>query len=476
MSTDRKPNIILVYTDQQRYDTLGVNGNPLIGTPNLDAFARQGVNFARGYVTTPICLPSRAALFTGRYNHANGSYNNSRWMFDRETDLAALLKGHGYRTALIGKDHCFGGDRLGRAFDHVRRAAHIAFNPAQNEGEQRINDLRRDKMQVPFADDPIPPEQNITGSLFRWAREYVDGAGCEPFFLWLSISDPHPPYMVCEPYAGMYEDVEIPAPAWEEGETANKPFRQRQVVEWDRYGREYPGDAIDKLRRIYWGMVSYIDAEMGRLLDHLHRRGRDEDTVVLFTSDHGDYMGDHRMIRKGPHLYEALAHVPLIARWCGQFPARATDAMAANIDIFPTLCELAGVPVPQHVQGRSFAGLLRGQRDTHRDMVFLEHGDPGRPLQPGDLSPERVEELKRDTGHHLCHEISRGRVKGVRSDRWKYCITPGDVDELYDLQTDPDELHNLAGDPACQVVLAEHRRHILHWLIETEDTLTDERR
>ncbi len=473
-----RPNVVIVYTDQHRYDMLGSSGNPWIRTPSLDRFAAEGVQFTRGYATCPVCVPSRVGLFTGRYNHTNGSYNNSRLLRPREYDLAEWLKRQaGYATALIGKDHCFGAHRLPQAFDFVREAHHCGFAPPLNAAEQRVNAVRQHQMQVPFADNPLDPADDVTGGLFRSAREYVSERNGQeqPFFLWLSIPDPHPPYMVPEPYRSMYDAVELPPPAWVEGEMDAKPHRQRQVVEWDRYGVEYSGDRIDTLRRIYAGMVSYIDDEMGRFVDHLRDVGLDENTVVLFTADHGDYMGDHRMIRKGPHVYEALVHVPLLARFPGQFPPRPTDAMVTNIDICPTICDLVGIAPPEGVQGRSFAPVLRGHADAHHQRVFLEHGDPGRPLQPGELSPEECERLRHDTGHHLCPTVSRGPVKGVRSDRWKYVYNAGDVDELYDLHTDPHELRNLAADPALRPVVDEHRQALLEWLIDTEDTLAADR-
>ncbi len=466
-----QPNVLIIYTDQQRYDTLGVNGNPLIRTPNLDALAASGVHFNRAYVTTPICVSSRVGLFTGRYCHSTLCYNNAELMPPQETDYVQLFKNAGYRTALIGKDHCFPGERKRRVFDTVRGAGHTSMHFGASPDEEKINEFRKTKMQVPMSDDPFPPETNITGSLFAAARDYVaDRQDDAPFFMWLSIPDPHPPYMVCEPYASMYDNVEVPPPVWEEGETDNKPFRQRKIVEWDRYGREYPEEQILKLRRIYWGMVSYIDDEVGKLLARLDELGLRDDTIVVFTSDHGDYMGDHRMIRKGPHVYEALAHVPLIASWPGTFEARSTEAMTSNIDILPTLAALIGIESPTHVHGRSFADLLLGKREDHRPCVFLEHGNPGPVCSPETLTPEIEAEICESTSHHLCPAIYQGRVKGVRTERWKYCITPGDVDELYDLENDPNELHNLAEDPQYASVVCEHRDLILEWLIETEDT------
>jgi arylsulfatase A-like enzyme len=226
-------------------------------------------------------------------------------------------------------------------------------------------------------------------------------------------------------------------------------------------------------------MVTYIDDEFGKLMATLSETGLDRKTVVIFTADHGDYMGDHRMIRKGPHVYEALTHVPFIVRTPGHVggdearpaTARTTDAMVTNIDIFPTVCDLAGVAAPEGIQGRSFAPVLDGEADRHRQAVYTEHGSAGRPLGPGDLTPEDEAALRTDTGHHLCPTIYRGRVKGVRTDRFKYAYTPGDADELYDLHADPAELTNLAGDPEYADVVAEHRRLLLDWEIETEDTL-----
>lgn len=465
-----RPNIILIYTDQQRYDTLGINGNNLIQTPNIDSWASNGVHFTRKYVTTPICVCSRVALFTGRYNHTNLSYSNGRLIFDRETDFATTLRNNGYRTALIGKDHCFGNKRLNEAFDHTYVASHTGYQNPQTELENRVNEVREPTMQLPFAEDPIPPDENITASLFDSARDYVDNNTDNPFFLWLSIPDPHPPYMVCEPYASMYDDTDMPKPIWTSDEMYNKPFRQRQVVEWNRLEHDYPNDDILKLRRIYWGMVSYIDTEMGKLIDHLNTTGMADNTIVIFTADHGDYMGDHRMIRKGPHLYDALTHVPFIASWPGHFSARSTDALISNIDIFPTLFDLVDLDLPQGVQGHSFASVLTEDRDHHRDHLFLEHGIPGPALQPGDLSPEKERELGEGWHHHLCPEISQGRTKGIRSERWKYCTTEGDVDQLYDLENDPNELHNLAANPQHHNIVKEHQRHLLNWLVETEDT------
>jgi arylsulfatase A-like enzyme len=465
----KNPNIILVYTDQQRYDTLGINGNPYIRTPNLDNFAKEGVHFTNCHVTTPLCVPSRVGLFTGRYNHTNLSYNNFRFMNAKEIDFVSLLKKNRYTTALIGKNHCFPPKRLQDTFDYLYLASHFGKVPPREEIEKEIFALRKDNILVPFAEDPIPHNENITAGLFRNACNYITEHLDENFFLWLSIPDPHPPYMVCEPYASMYNEVDIPLPQWSENEMVNKPYRQQIIREWDLYSKFYPDNQIKKLIKIYWGMISYIDTEFGKLIKKMSNLGLDENTIIIFTSDHGDYMGEHHFIRKGPLLYNSLTHVPLIIKWPNHFPARSTNALVANIDIFPSIFKIFRCSFPKQVQGLSFARVLNGSRDAHRNMIFMENGSPGAVVKKDTLSVRKFERLRNSNGHLFSRAIWKGRVKGVRSNDWMYCITPGDVDELYDLKSDPYEIYNLANDPEYSKIALEHKEQILKWLIDTED-------
>ncbi len=465
-----RPNIIVIYTDQQRYDTLGVNGNDLIKTPNIDRLAAEGVNFSRAYTTDPICVPSRVSFFTGRYCHTNRSWSNGRLMYGEETDLVSVLKDNGYTTALIGKNHCYPKDRTGEVFDYLKTAGHLYIHNPQTDPQKKVNETRAPNMQVPMADNPSSSDDDITAYLFRGASEYISEKKEKPFFLWLSIPDPHPPYMVCEPYASMYDDVDIPLPVWAEGEMDNKPYKQKCIVDWDRFRKEYPTEEDQRrLKAIYWGMVTYIDDELGKFMETVKEQGLDENTIIVYTTDHGDYMGDHLMVRKGPHVYESLTHIPQIVRWKGKIEPKETPAFTENIDIMPTLFDLAGVELPDGVQGQSFKNVLLEKTDSHRPRVFMEHGEEGEPVTPENFKGEEYEKVKNDLHHHLCGEINSGYVKGVRTDRWKFCTTPGDVDELYDLESDPNELYNLADDPKYADVVNEHRKYILDWMITTQD-------
>lgn len=448
-------NVLVVYTDQQRFDTLGCNGNPLIRTPNLDRFAAEGVRCERAYVNCPLCVPSRVSFFTGLPAGASGSMDNGTLMKPEIPDFVTAFREAGYHTALIGKDHCFGPERLARTFDAVRQAGHTAMDPDLSPAAEWVKQIRAGTMGLPLAEDPVPPEHNITGSLFRAAEEYVrDRADApDPFFLWLSIPDPHPPYMVSEPYAGMYRDVDVPLPRLLEGEMDAKPDRQKLVVASGRLRKDYPDDeALRNLKRVYWGMVSCIDGAFGRLMRTLEEAGLAETTWVVFTSDHGDFLGDHGLIRKGTQLYESLVHVPLLVRGPGVLAGKSTSALVSNLDVIPTLADLAGVALPAGHQGRSFRAVLSGGVDRHRAAVPLTHGKPGQALRRDQMTDSEWAGLKARPDLLLSPEVFSGRVTGWVNARWKYCRNQGDVDELYDLQTDPEELFNRAEDPACGLV------------------------
>jgi len=165
-------------------------------------------------------------------------------------------------------------------------------------------------------------------------------------------------------------------------------------------------------------------------------------------------------------------HVPLMVRWGTRLPAQTTDALASNVDLFPTLCDLCGIEQPEGIQGVSLAPVLWSEQEAVRDAVYFEHGNPGHPLQPGELTPEQYEELKHSTGHHLCSVISQGRTRGVRWGDWKYVYNSGDVDELYNLNDDPGELTNLADRPEYLDAVREGRDRLLAWEVETEDAIS----
>jgi arylsulfatase A-like enzyme len=427
------PNIILIMTDQQRYDTLGTHGNPVISTPNLDAMAAQSAVFESFYVTNTVCVPSRASFLTGRYPTAHRARDLDYPLGTDETHLLDLLKAAGYATFLAGKNHVLPDAELS-TIDHVFEAGH-------------------EKTPVPSAlsayssgTDPTPLERYTTNAVCDRALEFLeaqrDGAG--PFFGWISFPDPHTPYQVPEPFASMYDPSQVPMPKTVPGELDTKPLGQALIREFQ--GMDHASEReIRQMIATYYGMVTCIDQAVGRILEKVEDLGIHDDTIIVYTSDHGDYMGDHGLARKSWHFYDSLIHVPFILRWPGRIqPQRIQATMAENVDLLPTLLELVGIPAPAGCQGVSAVPVLDGRAQTLKDSVFACAGNPGQ-----EATAKSVDEWREanDTTSPVLWSI--GAVQGcmIRTVKWKLsCYVDGQA-ELYDLENDPDELHNLYDRP-----------------------------
>lgn len=276
-----------------------------------------------------------------------------------------------------------------------------------------------------------------------------------PFFLWASFPDPHHPFRPPEPYARRYADADVPMPLRRPGELEDKPplFRQyfdgltRGAERHEGAGVDHPGaltdDQLRDIIRFTYGMISLVDDQVGRLLQELERLGLAENTVVCFTSDHGELLGDHGLICKGPFHYENLLRVPMLWRWPGRLPVgRRTDGLASLVDFAPTVLDLAGVPIPGEMQGRSLAPLLRGGTETHREGVLTEFQSSYRPWL---------------------------NLKTWRTDEWKltyYASQP--YGELYDLRNDPGEFVNLWDSPEHRDVRSRLLERLLEELVLTE--------
>lgn len=451
----RRPNIILIMTDQQRYDTLGVHGNELISTPNLDAMAIGSAVFDRFYVTNTVCVPSRASFLTGRYPTAHRARDLDYPLGEDEAHLPALLKAAGYETFLVGKNHVLADAEL-PTFDRIFEAGH-------------------EKALVPSAagaygsgTDPTPLEHYTTNVLCEKALELLEGRqdSPAPFFGWISFPDPHTPYQVPEPFASMYDPSDVPLPKTFRGELDAKPLGQRLIREFQ--GMEKASEhEIRQMIATYYGMVTCLDQAVGRVLGKLEDLGIQDETIVVYTSDHGDYMGDHGLARKSWHFYDSLIHVPFILRWPGTIrPQRIDRTMAENVDLLPTLLELVGLPTPPGCQGVSAVACLEGRAETIKDSVFACAGNPGQ-----EATAKSVEEWRaaNDTTSPVLWSI--GAVQGcmIRTLEWKLSYYVDGQGELYDLDNDPEELHNLYGRPETAGVQSELMRQLLSARMRADD-------
>ncbi len=490
--TDARPNILLITSDQQHWDTLGVT-NPRISTPALDRLAGEGARFERAYCNNPLCTPSRATIITGLYPAWHGAWTIGVKLPEDVPTVGDHLQAHGYATTLIGKAHFqplksadnqvslesqpllrdldfwrgFHGPWYG--FGHVEVArmhadeSHAGQHYAIWMEEQGFT-AWRDYFQ-PWPPDPSAPVREHSWDLpaelhyTTWTAERTiasierDVAAGRPFFTWASFHDPHPPYLVPAPWASMYDPADMVPGRREPGELDRMPahFRltQETTPDFSTYRESefvnhgFTSHLVDeaKLRQnmaIYYGMVSFMDQQIGRILDALDRLGIAENTLVVFTTDHGHFLGQHGLIAKGAFHYENLIKLPFLVRMPGQVPAGATSpALQSLVDLAPSFLSAAGIAVPGLMQGVSQWDVWRGEAAKARDWALVENR----------------------------HQPTAVHLRTFVEERYKATVYRTSTDgELFDLADDPDERCNRWDDPAY----AEVKVALLHRWLQAE--------
>jgi len=418
VAADKKPNFLFLYTDDQRWDAVGVvqreQGEsarfPWFNTPNMDRLATEGVRFRNAFVTLSLCAPSRAAFLTGRYNHLNGITNNGTPFPADAVTHATLLRTAGYRTAYVGKWHM--GNQKGQrpGFDY---SASIVGQGNHNDCPVEINGVLTPTKG--WLDDVT------TDFAIEWIKQHHD----RPFSMVVGFKSPHSPRggkHLPERLRNLYA-----------GETSRPTPNCGTPPPWSKpdpkTGKNPPGLADNAIHLDYLRHVKGVDENLGRLLDALDQHGLAEDTVVVYTSDNGYYLGEHCSGDKRS-LYEESIRIPFLVRYPRLFgKGRVVDEMVFNIDLAPTLLDLAGVPVPKEMQGASWKDLAAGHKPANwRQSIFLEYYK-----ELGDAPT----------------------MFGVRTATHKLIQYPGHPEwtEAFDLAADPYEIKNLASDPALKTKL-----------------------
>ena len=450
MSDQTKPNILWICTDQQRFDTIRGLGNDHIRTPNLDRLLGEGVSFDRAYCQSPVCTPSRASFLTGRYPRATRTTRNGNDRFpDDEVLVPYLLSQNGYRCGLIGKLHLSAADGRTETLPrhHGYDMVKWSHGPRDGWGDDNAYQawLRSRGVSWDSAyhgrEGGIDPQFHQTTWCVNEAIDFVGRHADAPWMLSINIFDPHHPFDPPAEYRERYPVDAMPLPKWREGELDDKPPIQRQ--DYENGGQSGLGpscrDLSDRDKKAYvadyYAMIELIDDQIGRLLDHLEESGQRDNTVIIFHSDHGEMLGDHGLILKGGHFYEELVHVPLIVSCPAQLATRLRSrALVELVDLAPTILDLAGIAIPERMQGRSLAEILRGRADpdTHKSSVYCEY-------------------------YNSLPAAHEGVFATMYFDgRYKLTVFHGqEIGEFYDLDTDPDEFDNRWDDPACQSLKCE---------------------
>jgi len=492
-----KPNIIFCFTDQQKATSLDLYNQSFsaIRARNLQRIADRGTVFEHAYCAYPLCIPSRISTFTGRYPQSSGFIGNGAFVAPGEDTVLERLKDTGYRTYLAGKDHCFVGGAASGRDRHPAIAAHYdeAFTAIHND-LQTPEILEALPRFLPFIHQskachtiwgaevtPWTQEETITKVLTDKAIDFIDAHlaahSDKPFFLHWGPPDPHEYYQVPPEYAAMFppEEIVLP-PNWQTNLSDKAEFVQ--FMHWFfTTGKTPPGEAeIRNLISIYLGMCALVDDELGRIIDHIESKGLMNDTIFVFSSDHGDMCGELGLAHKWNGLYEGMIRVPLVISAPGEKMKRGqrVGAPVSLVDFAATICELAGVPAPKGNQGRSLVELLEG-RGT-REFVFLESGIAGTPLSLKDTANFPDHDWTNATWHSCPYDPPHrwtGRCLGVRDQRYKLIVREGQASELYDLQTDPGETMNQARNPVLGTVLERLREALMQHVMRCAPNFRD---
>ena len=406
-----RPNVLVVYSDDQRYDSLSITGNPTIRTPSLDRIGAEGVLFPRAYVTTSRCCPSRASFLTGKYATAHGVWGNhpEHDFLAQHSTVADLLAADGYDTAWIGKWHL---PNPGAAPVRGFRRWVSYEGPGQHFDQTFVVD----GVTVPSSGFQA---DRLTDHALAFLAEPRDG----PFFLVVAYKNPHVPMTPAPRHAGTLAGVELRRPASAEDPPEALPLFARGRLAGERYAIDW--SSWERDTRAYWELVLSIDDNVGRLLEQLERAGELEETLVIATTDNGQMLGEHGIEQKGA-AYEPSIRVPLALRWPVRIPSGSRlDALALNVDLMPTILDAAGLAVPADVHGRSLFDLFRPEAAPWRERFLY--------LLPAFGGEDGI--------------TQRALVEA----RWKLVVDRLDDYEetwLYDLERDPDERVNQARDPA----------------------------
>jgi arylsulfatase len=440
-----RPNILWYCTDQQRFDTIRALGNPHVRSPVIDSLVGQGVAFTHAYCQSPICTPSRASIMTGLYPSRVHNTRNGNDTFPAEAPplISKLIADSGYHCGMIGKFHLVSAGhrpepRLDDGFSdwwhsHAPRddwppGTHDYADWARAKGAD-LNALRE-------TEGRIPTELHQTTWASERAIEFISREHEQPWLLNINIYDPHPPFIPPKSYADQFNADDMPGPYFRESDLAHQAkFAAVDFQDEVRTPEEH--NARDAQAK-YYAMIAQIDDQFARILDCLDATGQRDNTVIIFTSDHGETLGDHGLMYKGCRFYEGLVRVPLIFSWPGHFQQNVqADGLVELLDMSATILDLCGVPIPDYFQGTSLLPVLKGEQDGAelRPFVRSEYFEALDPFFTG------------GTGSYATM---------YRDERFKLSLYHDQkLGELYDLDADPWEFDDLWDAPDWQAKKAE---------------------
>lgn len=443
MTNPRRPNILWICTDQQRFDNVSGFGNPKVRTPNIDALMNRGVSFFNAYCQSPVCTPSRASFLTGRYPRTTRCRQNGQKMPGYERLISRVFADQGYVCGLAGKLHlasCANNrveERIDDGYHEFNWSHHPQPDWPENAYSQWLESQGTSWQELnagqgtPYVKPGPPARFHQTTWCAEMTIDFIRRHTGEPWFFSFNCFDPHHPFDPPVEYLRRYDPDDMPLPKVRPGELENKPEYQRLDSVWAHNEPGYfdVASMTDQDRRevtaACYAMCELIDDQFGRIMQTLEETGQLENTLVIFMSDHGEMLGDHGIYLKGPHFYDEAVHVPLVMALPGVFKeGLEVRGMVELLDIAPTLCDVAGIPAEVGFQGKSLGPMCRGEvpPDHHRDHVYSEYYNA------------------------WTHHRSYGTMLRTQTHKIVVYHATGQG-ELYDLVKDPDEFENLWDRP-----------------------------
>lgn len=479
-----RPNILIVVSDQHRAGLRKGSGYPLDTSPTLDRLADRGIAFERAYVTQPVCAPSRTSLLTGRWPQAHRvRANTEAGKAYFEKDLFDVLKSVGYKTGLSGKNGTYlQPGKLDFYRDYSDLTAWQPPNPSKEIVEfdewRRLLNFSVYKEATPFPLEVQFPYRAVSSAI-----EFLQQFGDQSFALELSFPEPHDPEQVPRPYFDMFPPDAVPPRGAGPEALRKKGFQWQWEYELQNHIEPDSDKSWRRYVSNYLGSLRMIDDQLDRLLSYMRKQHLLENTIIVYVADHGDFLTDYGLMRKGVGLPEALARIPMVWSGPGIQRIRNHPAFVSIADVMPTLCEAIGAQIPHGVQGRSLWPLLQGEDYPEEEFrsIYAEAGAGGLYYDSSDHMPFSSAEFKgfgkytvpdkNKTFNELNSVSQSGFMKMVRMGHWKLLYDMMGYGELYRLDSDPYELNNLFDDPSVAAAQKQLVEELLMWTIRTQDTL-----
>ena len=480
----KRPHIIIFNPDEMRWDTMGHMGNPAASTPFLDSFAeKEAVSFSQAFCQNPVCVPSRCSFFTGLYPHVRGHRTMNHLLHPDEPDLFSELKANGYHVWMNDRNDLYAGQIPGWFEEHSDVIFYGGEKATVNRTEKMSGFREGDPDLYSHYEGKVLP--NAEGKVVIPDQESVDAAAEyirnydreEPLCLFLGLLYPHVPYQVEEPYYSKIDRSKLPARI-PFGECEGKSKIVGSIRHYQQLSDMSEAE-WDEIRAVYLGMCSKIDALFEELCQALKDARMYDDSAIFFLSDHGDFAGDYDLTEKAQSAYEdCLSRVPLLIKppKGERLDQGTTDSLAELVDFYATAVDYAGIePLYTHF-GRSLRPVIEDRKASVREYVHCEggrlpeekHCDEYHSFGPDGPDPHFVYWPKMKA---QLDDEAHAKGMMIRSDEYKYIERISGENEFYCLKDDPQERHNRIADPECQDVISRMRIELLHWLMETSDTV-----